>query len=193
MNESFTSVEQKIIFTTIECIEKYGISGATNRRIAEIAGVNIAAINYYFRSKEVLMQRVMEITLKNAFDMNDLPAMPGASAHERCLAIFMAVLDGGLQYPNLTRAHFHTLLVEGQPDATLHAHVAGFIGETAHDLLARDVHLNEKTLKPVLMQIFSTVIMAVLAPGLLDPAGIDLKNPQARSAYIAGLVEKVVV
>jgi TetR/AcrR family transcriptional regulator, regulator of cefoperazone and chloramphenicol sensitivity len=63
MNEKTGSVEQKIIDATIRCIEAYGISGANNRRIAEAAGVNIAAINYYFRSKELLIQRVMEITL----------------------------------------------------------------------------------------------------------------------------------
>src|SRR5512138_1248063 len=113
MNEVPSTPEQKILFTTIECIEKYGISGATNRRIAGAAGVNIAAINYYFRSKEALIQRVMEITLKNAFDLSDLPPMPGASARERCEEIFLKFLEGGLQYPNLTRAHFRSLLVEG--------------------------------------------------------------------------------
>ncbi len=39
-------IERKIIEAAIECIEQYGIQGATNRRIAEIAGVNSAAINY---------------------------------------------------------------------------------------------------------------------------------------------------
>lgn len=44
-------VEIKIIEAAIECIEQFGLKGATNRRIAEKAGVNLAAINYYFRSK----------------------------------------------------------------------------------------------------------------------------------------------
>ena len=70
MNDKPASVEGKIIQAAIECIEKYGISGATNRQIALEAGVNNAAINYYFRSKEVLIQRCMEITLKNAFDLS---------------------------------------------------------------------------------------------------------------------------
>ena len=95
MNDQPTSAEEKIIHATIGCIEKYGISGATNRQIAQAAGVNLAAINYYFRSKEQLIQRVMEITLTNAFDLSDLPPMPGVSAQERCIAVMMHLIDGG--------------------------------------------------------------------------------------------------
>jgi AcrR family transcriptional regulator len=45
------SAEEKIITAAVECIEKYGIKGTTIRQIAEQAGVNIAAVNYYFRSR----------------------------------------------------------------------------------------------------------------------------------------------
>jgi AcrR family transcriptional regulator len=192
MNEPANSVEQKIILTTIDCIEKYGISGATNRRIAEVAGVNIAAINYYFRSKEILIQRVMEITLKNAFDMSDLPPMAGAAPKERCTAVFMAVLEGGLKYPNLTRAHFRSLLVDGQQDAALHAHLNGFLHEQAVDLLGRGIQSSEAELKPVLLQIFSVVVMAVLAPSLVEQTGVHLQDRQARRAYIERLVDQLI-
>ena len=40
------TVEIKIIEAAIDCIEQFGLKGATNRRIAEKAGVNLAAINY---------------------------------------------------------------------------------------------------------------------------------------------------
>ena len=53
-----TATEEKIITATVECIEKYGIKGTTIRQIAETAGVNIAAINYYFRSKDQLFEAV---------------------------------------------------------------------------------------------------------------------------------------
>ena len=66
------TIEIKIIEAAIDCIEQFGLKGATNRRIAEKAGVNLAAINYYFRSKENLIERVMETTLHNAFDWDDI-------------------------------------------------------------------------------------------------------------------------
>ena len=138
MNEKPAGVEEKIILATIESIEKYGLSGATNRQIAQIAGVNLAAINYYFRSKEILIQRVMDITLKNAFDMSDLPSMPDASAQERCTAVLMKLIQGGFAYPGLTRAHFYNLLAEGREDPLLVRHVNRFIDELAEDLQDRE-------------------------------------------------------
>jgi AcrR family transcriptional regulator len=191
MRENPVSVEDKIIQTTIDCIETYGFTGATNRRIAEAAGVNIAAINYYFRSKEILIQRVMEITLNNAFDLSNVPPMPGATVQQRCIAIFLEILEGGLRYPNLTRAHFHNLLVEGQPDAILQAHVTRFIDAQAADLLARGSSLSQEEIQVALMQIFSAVAMAVLAPSLVSRSGIDLRNSDSGKAYVTRLVEKL--
>ena len=191
MRENPVSVEDKIIQTTIDCIETYGFTGATNRRIAEAAGVNIAAINYYFRSKEILIQRVMEITLNNAFDLSNVPPMPGATVQQRCIAIFLEILEGGLRYPNLTRAHFHNLLVEGQPDAILQAYVTRFIDAQAADLLARGSSLSQEEIQVALMQIFSAVAMAVLAPSLVSRSGIDLRNSDSSKAYVTRLVEKL--
>jgi TetR/AcrR family transcriptional regulator, regulator of cefoperazone and chloramphenicol sensitivity len=192
MNEQPIGAEGKIITGTIECIEKYGISGATNRRIAEVAGVNIAAINYYFRSKEILIQRVMEITLKNAFDLSDFPPMPGASVQERCAAIFLEILQGGFQYPNLTRAHFYNLLAEGQPDATLQQYVNRFIDDLAKDLEDRGTKLPAKELKLALIEIFSCVLMAILAPSLFErQPGMDTHNPSSRAEFISRLVERL--
>lgn len=191
MSEIQSSVEDKIIETTIECIEKYGISGATNRRIAEAAGVNIAAINYYFRSKEVLIQRVMEITLKNAFDLSNVPPMPGATAQERCVAIFSDILEGGIQYPNLSRAHFHSLLVDGQPDERLQAHVTRFIEEQAKDLRARGLALSQGETRLALMQIFSAVMIVTLFPALVEYGGVSLRTTGERHSYVERLAQKL--
>ena len=188
MNEKPVSVEEKIIFATIDCIEKYGISGATNRQIARMAGVNIAAINYYFRSKDVLIQRVMEITLKNAFDLGDIPPMPGVSAQERCIVILMDLIDGGFHYPGITRAHFYNLLVEGQYDSLLLEHVNRFIDELAGDLQARGCPLAQDELKLALSQIVSAVFLVILAPKLFEQQHvINLHDPQTCRAYVTRL------
>ena len=133
-----TSVETKIITAAIDCIEKYGIQGATNRKIALAAGVNNAAINYYFRSKEQLIQRCMQVTLENAFDFQDFERLPGASARERCAAIFNDLIAGGVQYPGITRAHFFSLLNEGKYDALAVEKLNEFARSLAQDLAGRE-------------------------------------------------------
>ena len=192
MDEKTTSIEDKIILAAIDCIEKNGISGATNRQIALMAGVNSAAINYYFRSKEVLIHRCMEITLKNAFDLSGMPPMPGASAEERCIAILMSLVEGGFQYPGITRAHFFNLLAEGKGDALLLEHINRFIDELAKDLHDRGCGLVLDELKLALTQIVSAVILLILAPTLFEQHnGIDPHNPDTRLAYVTRLVKKL--
>ena len=117
--------------------------------------------------------------------------MPGATVEQRCVAIFLEILEGGLRYPNLTRAHFHNLLVEGQPDAIFQAYVTRFIDVQAADLIARGSSLSQEELKVALMQIFSAVAMVVLAPSLVSRSGIDMHNPDSHTAYLTRLVEKL--
>jgi AcrR family transcriptional regulator len=192
MNENPNPVEEKIILATIDCIEKYGIVGATNRRIALIAGVNNAAINYYFRSKDVLIQRCMEITLKNAFDLSEMPPMPGLSAEERCIAILLDLIQGGYRYPGITRAHFYNLLVEGQYDARLQDRINLFIESLAGDLLGRGCRLAPEELKLALTQIVSAVILAILAPQLFERQyGADLQDAVIRHNYVTRLVRRL--
>ncbi len=192
MNEKPTSVEGRIISATIDCIEKYGISGATNRQIAQMAEVNIAAINYYFRSKDVLIQRCMEITLKNAFDLSDIPPMPGVPAQERCIAILIDLIQGGYQYPGITRSHFYNLLAEGRSDLLLVEHVNRFITELVADLHDRGCALALDEMRLAIVQIVSAVFLAILAPDLFETRqGINLRDPQACRAYVTRLVSKL--
>lgn len=186
------AAEEKIIQATIACIERYGITATTNRQIARAAGVNIAAINYYFRSKQALIRRCMEITLNNAFDLGDMPAMPGASPQERCTAIFDELLAGGLRYPGITRAHFYPLLVEGRYDPLLAEHIQRFISNLAADLQGRGCNLPPHELRLALTQIFSAVALAILAPQMVAQASaVHLEDTAARRGWVERLVNRL--
>lgn len=49
-----------LIDATLRIIEEDGLEGVTHRRVADAAGVPLAATTYYFSSKEDLMQAAME-------------------------------------------------------------------------------------------------------------------------------------
>ena len=192
MDEKSASVEENIILATINCIDQYGISGATNRQIAKLAGVNLAAINYYFRSKETLIQRCMEITLKNAFNLRDIPPVVGSTPQDHCIEVMMHLFEGGLRYPGITRAHFYNLLVQGQPDLLLKKYYDHFIDELADELMNRKCALAPEELEPALIQITSSVFMMVLAPDLFEQKpGYTLRNPDTYRACITRLVNRL--
>jgi AcrR family transcriptional regulator len=186
------SVENKIIQAAVECVEKFGLNGATNRRIAEMAGVNNAAINYYFRSKENLITKVMETTLDNAFDWDDFETLPGATAKERCTAIFENLIKGACDYPGITRAHFYELIAEGNYDSLVVRRYSEFMHKLCDDLALRGTALSSSELHMACTQIASACFMVILAPQLnTNNFDIDLGNEKTRHLFVSRLVEKL--
>ena len=60
MTEKELSTEEKILISASKVFTEKGFSGARTRDIAEEAGINLALLNYYFRSKEKLFEQVMK-------------------------------------------------------------------------------------------------------------------------------------
>lgn len=186
------TVELKIIEAAIDCIEQFGLKGATNRRIAEKAGVNLAAINYYFRSKENLIARVMETTLNNAFDWDDVQTLPGSTAKERCIAVFEDLIKGGCNYPGIARAHFYDLITDGNYDSQIVKRYSGFIKNLSDDLYQRGTKLTREQLNLACAQIASACFMVILAPKFNEAGlGINFFNPETQHLFVTDLVEKL--
>jgi AcrR family transcriptional regulator len=59
--------EEKIKNAALKLFQQKGFAGTKTRDIAQEAGINIALLNYYFRSKEKLFEIVMEESLKKLF------------------------------------------------------------------------------------------------------------------------------
>ncbi|MDR2383638.1 MAG: TetR family transcriptional regulator [Prevotellaceae bacterium] len=59
--------EEKIKNAAIKLFQQRGFAGTKTRDIAQEAGINIALLNYYFRSKEKLFDIVMEESLRKIF------------------------------------------------------------------------------------------------------------------------------
>ena len=184
--------EEKIITAAVECIEKYGIKGTTVRQIAEQAGVNIAAVNYYFRSKDLLIERCMQQTLHNAFDWEDLKQLPGDTAPEHCKAIFNHLLEGGMNYPGITRAHFYDLMVDGNYTPPLSMALEGFMDNLIMDMRAKGATLSDSELYLACAQITNAVFMFILTPALFkEKHGLDLQEPVTRRQYVNRLVDRL--
>ncbi len=186
------SAEERIITAAVECIEKFGIKGTTVRQIAEQAGVNIAAVNYYFRSKDVLIERYMQQTLHNAFDWDDLKQLPGETAAEHCKAIFNHLLEGGMNYPGITRAHFYDLLVEGKYTPPLTTAIDGFIENLMADMKTKGATLSDLELYLACVQITNAIFMFILTPLLYkEKYGLNLQDPNSRRQYVNRLIDRL--
>ena len=57
------STEDKILLAASKVFTEKGFSGTRTRDIAEEAGINLALLNYYFRTKEKLFVQVMKVKI----------------------------------------------------------------------------------------------------------------------------------
>ena len=63
MDQDNISTEEKILISASKVFTEKGFSGTRTRDIAEEAGINLALLNYYFRSKEKLFEQVMKVKI----------------------------------------------------------------------------------------------------------------------------------
>jgi AcrR family transcriptional regulator len=188
--EQSVCAEDRILLATIECIELYGVRGATNRRIAAQAGVNVAAMNYYFRSKEALIQRAMAMTIENAFRYEDFADFPAGSASERCIAVFDHLMAGGCAYPGLTRAHFTDLFSTGNYETQVVTSVNQFVADLAIDMARLGCTLPPDELQIACMQITSAAMFIILAPRMFEGGiGFSACDETMRTQFLKRLIE----
>jgi AcrR family transcriptional regulator len=192
MNEERNSAEARLIEAAVECIERYGIKGVTTQRIAEQAGVNNASVNYYFRSKDALIQRALEVTLKNAFDWEDFAESDEYPPRERLIHILTMLMRDSHKYPGLSRAHFSETVTQRNYDNPAIRRLNTFIGELEEDLTKRGTPSGPE-LKMALVQIVGNIFLqGMLAPGLFtEYSGIDLTDEETGERYVRGLVVKL--
>src|SRR6187402_1350284 len=62
------STEEKIKVAARKVFLKKGFSAARTRDIAEEAGINLALLNYYFRSKKKLFDEVMQEKIRTLIE-----------------------------------------------------------------------------------------------------------------------------
>jgi AcrR family transcriptional regulator len=157
---------QAILEATITCIEKYGVDKTTTRKIAQEAGANIAAINYYFRSKDDLIAQALKTTLDHMTE--DLTAIlqDEQTPFEKAFQDWMLyLLDGAQRFPNIMMAHMVAPIVEKRYDTVGVQAIRQLFDQVAVRAKCAYPEKDEAELRRVLMDVISMVIFRVLAPG----------------------------
>jgi AcrR family transcriptional regulator len=161
------STEEKILLATIEAIEIYGIESVTTRKIAETAGTNIASINYYFRTKEDLIERALKQTIEHMLeDVFAELERDDQSLRETMEEVFFYLIDGGRRFPKLTTAHLYRAVMENQYDSAGAVAIRKAyerLSERATDALPGQ---SAGRVRFLLAQLIGSIMFMLLAPGL---------------------------
>jgi AcrR family transcriptional regulator len=113
------STEEKIKKAALKLFTKKGFAGTRTRDISEEAGINLALLNYYYRSKEKLFELVMTEILQNFFrGITNIFNDEKTSLDDK-VNIFVVNYTGLLkQQPDLPLFVFHELRIDPQRLAT---------------------------------------------------------------------------
>lgn len=187
-----TDVELKIIEAAIACIEKYGLKEATVRKIALEAGVNVAAINYYFHSKEQLMERVMAVTLENAFDWSHFDWSDSFPPKPRLAAILEHMVKGTQDYPEVTRVHFVAPLLDKEASSASYEVFNKFMIKIYDDMVSRGAAPGTDLRFALIQAVTASILGIGLHIGICQNfTEEDLSDPAIRKRYIERLVDRV--
>ena len=187
-------VRERIILAAIESIEREGIDAVTTRGIARAAGVNGAAVNYYFGSKQRLVDAALRRTLRNAFSATpDEEAGRGDNPRLVLRSLLSDFLAGSLRYPGLTMAHLYGPLVKHDYRGPVAREFRGFLerlgGLVEAALPAKERHRS----RLVVTQVVSSVVAVGLLPGLFEEfVRIEFSNSKAREEYIGQMLDRLI-
>ena len=80
------STEVKILAAAEEVFLKSGYDGSRMQEIADLAGINKAMLHYYFRSKDLLFERIFEQKFSQFFPkIQELTTMPISFTEKVCI------------------------------------------------------------------------------------------------------------
>ncbi len=100
--EKDLNTEQKIKEAARKIFLQKGFAAARTRDIAEEAGINLALLNYYFRSKEKLFHQIMEESLRKLFgNIFPMLANPEVSLRQKIQAFVNQYTEVLIENPEL--------------------------------------------------------------------------------------------
>lgn len=177
----------KILQATLELLETQGVRQVTVRQIAARAGVNVAAVNYHFGSKEQAVFAALH-TLRSRFGQAFAHLQATAVPPRERLAAFMnAYCDTVFEYPNLVKAFVtQSLNAEIQQDYAAFVRQEGLalITQTLAEILPAD----DETLRMKAFQMMSSLVLILLVGTMTGPViGLDFSDPGVRARYIQTL------
>ena len=100
--KKFDSVKEKILDRTLYLIGKKGAADVSVREIAKEAGVNVAAINYHFRSKELMLKEMESLFIDNYNQVYDVLDDDTYNAEEKLEKLLNEIIEYTLHYPGIT-------------------------------------------------------------------------------------------
>lgn len=189
MKNEEEGARDRVLKVTIQLLFKSEPEEITIRQIAAEAGVNVAAVNYYFRSKELLIDEAVLSASQAALEQGlailknkDLPP------EERLRMFYAGYAKGLVEFQGITKTAFRSFLTRG------HGQYAALMQEmlscTIKTFEEMDGNADPQSSARKALLLFSGVAFPFLVLEVLKGATpIDYYDAGARIGYIDLILE----
>jgi len=193
MKQAKEAAREKIIIAAIECTERKGIHTVTVRDIAQQANVNVAAVNYYFGTKEKLLEEMLKFTLYNTLAENiDEIEQVHRDHYSVIKAWFMDFLQGAIRFPNISKAHIYGPLMNNDYKGVFVEWLNDFCSRLADKIIElKRPAVQEQGIKLAVAQMMSAIFLMGTMPDLFDRfLDVDFKDSlEKQEEYVDRLLE----
>ena len=182
---------KRIILAAIDILNSEGIGGITTRSIAEKAGVNSASVNYYYGSKENLIDHALSMTLEHVFsDWMMILEIEELDLPVRIYCLLDFTMEGVLKYPGIVHSHLFDPLSKKKARKAFAEKTSSLL-DILSTMLEERMPLTKEKLRLSLGQMLLTVISAAIIPELFTAITEDeITEDQARSRFILFLLKQ---
>jgi AcrR family transcriptional regulator len=174
INLSDLPPRERIVYAAMACLERTGLEGLTVRAISAEAGVNVAAVNYYFGGKDALLAEVRNRQLATGFleplaELDMLLAIPDLEPRDALQQFFAGFIEDMARYPRTVESHLHGGLARQDYSGPAFAAFTSFL----EDFLERTRHMlqpgSDSEQRTSVAQLWSAILFLGLLPGATTP------------------------
>ncbi len=186
------TTRKKILDSAVKLIFSVTREELTTRRIAEAAGVNIAAINYHFRSKDELIDKAGEAATAEAFakGLTHLFA-PGREPKARLRDFLTGYAYGLMKFPGLTRTSFLSLFFKESGDTYYGRYMKEMLDKVGQVIAEAGGAGATQPGDAALMALSCVVFPFLVANTVKDASGLDYADDDARALYIECMLNRL--
>ena len=187
------AVKARIIEATIACIEKGGISSVTARSVAKEASVNVASINYYFGTKENLLEETFKTALEHfSFDIHHLLSLPELHSHSLLKVFFSFLMEGIQRYPRLVQALLFNEKIAPKYRTTFLHQFSSIVDVVVERILQENPRCSSQEATMRVLQMLYAVLSTCLPFPIVSLVGFDLGGAGQREYYLDLLLSRYI-
>jgi len=184
------TTKSRIVEAASDILSRRGSTGIRTREIAREAGVNTAAVNYHFGSKDELVRRVLDSSLQKMLsDWRIILDLDGMNMQVKLYCLLDYTMENVIRSPGILNSHLFDPQLKLELREPFSRKVGDFLRELS-ETLAQHMPQSAADLRLGLGQALVTSISSALIPQLFETiADGKISTDSARSRFLISLLK----